>query len=161
MKIKFRLAENSESETILSLYKAVIGTPFCTWNDDYPGETEISNDLKTGNLFVLENERKIIGAISIVPENELDDLDCWNSNENAAEFARVVLHSDYHGKGLAKILVSNILEEIKRRGIKNVHIAIAKKNIPAGKTYERLGFTTVGENELWGTTFYLCELELK
>lgn len=159
--MNFRLAKKFEAETILALYKAVIGTPFCTWNDDYPGIFEINNDLDTGNLFVLEDDGKIIGAASIVPENELDNLDFWSAKEKAGEFARVVLHPNYRGKGLAKILVSNVLSEMKWRGLKNVHISVAKENIPAQKTYERLGFATVGENEMWGHDFYLCELNLK
>ena len=36
----FRKAETCEAEAIRALYQAVIGTPFCTWDESYPGETE-------------------------------------------------------------------------------------------------------------------------
>ena len=90
-KMLFRKAEMCEAETVMGLYKAVIGTPFCPWNESYPGEIEIAEDLQAGTLYVLEEDREIIGAISIVPENEYDDFECWTVKENTREFARVVI----------------------------------------------------------------------
>ena len=85
----FRKAETREAEAIRALYQAVIGTPFCTWDESYPGETEIAGDLSAGTLYVLEEDHQVIGAISIVPENELDHFNCWALKENAREFARI------------------------------------------------------------------------
>ena len=64
----FRKAETREAEAIRALYQAVIGTPFCTWDESYPGETEIAGDLSAGTLYVLEEDPQTIGTISIVPE---------------------------------------------------------------------------------------------
>ena len=61
----FRKAETCEAEAIRALYQAVIGTPFCTWDESYPGETEIAGDLSAGTLYVLEEDHQTIGAISI------------------------------------------------------------------------------------------------
>ncbi len=63
----FRKAQMGEGEHIAALYKAVIGTPFCTWDESYPGATEIMGDLSAGSLYVLEEDQELIGAISIVP----------------------------------------------------------------------------------------------
>ena len=87
----FRKAETCEAEAIRVLYQAVIGTPFCTWDESYPGETEIAGDLSADTLYVLEEDHQVIGAISIVSENELDHFSCWSVKENAREFARVVI----------------------------------------------------------------------
>ncbi len=46
----FRKAGKSDAETVLALYRAVIGTPYCTWDESYPGEEEIRNDLACGTL---------------------------------------------------------------------------------------------------------------
>ena len=79
----FRKADASDAKTVLALYRAVIGTPFCVWDESYPGETEIQGDLAAGTLYVLARDSEVIGAISIVPENETDNLDCWKVRENA------------------------------------------------------------------------------
>ena len=80
----FRKAETCEAEAISALYQAVIGTPFCTWDELYPGETEIAGDLSAGTLYVLEEDHQVIGAISIVPENEWDDFNCWSIKKTSA-----------------------------------------------------------------------------
>ena len=80
----FRKAETCEAEAIRALYQAVIGTPFCTWDESYPGETGIAGDLSAGTLYVLEEDHQVIGAISIVPENKLDHFICWSIKKTSA-----------------------------------------------------------------------------
>ena len=153
----FRKAESSEAAIIMALYKAAIGTPFCTWDKSYPGETEITGDLSSGSLYVLEKDQELIGAISVVPENELGDFDCWKIRENAREFARVVLRQDQKHKGLSVYLVESIITELKKQGVSAIHIAVAKENIPAQKLYKKTGFDFCGEADLYGHSFFLCE----
>lgn len=153
----FRAAKEDEAQAILTLYRSAIGLPLCTWNESYPSEFEISHDIETDNLFVLEEDGQIIGAISIVPENELDAMQCWSNTERANEIARVVLRLDKQGKGYSATLVQNVLNELKERGCQVVHLAVAKVNIPAQRTYSRCGFVTVDECFMYGNDFYLCE----
>ncbi len=142
---------------IFALYKAVNGTQFCTWNESYPGKREINRDLFAGTLLVLEDHQELIGAISIVPENELDDMDCWNVRENAREFARVVLRPDHQRKGLSVHLIEGVIQELRKQGVTAVHIAVAKKNIPAQKLYRKMGFDFCGEASIYEHDFFLCE----
>ena len=153
----FRKAQKNDAETVLSLYKAVIGMPFCTWNESYPGMEEIIEDLSAGMLYVLEENRELIGAVSIVPENELNDFDCWTVKQNAREFARVVIRPDHQRKGLSALLVEDIIKELQKRNAESIHIAVAKENLPAQRLYQKMGFTFCGEAELYGHNFFLCE----
>jgi len=156
----FRHAEAFESEKLLELYRSVTGGEFCAWDEVYPGAEEIREDLASGNLFVLENdEGEWIGAISIVPENELDRFECWQDG-NAAEFARVAVAPKLQGRGYAAILVSRVLCEIRARGFSSVHISVAEKNIPARRTYLKAGFVDRGEADMYGSHFILCEKKL-
>ena len=147
----FRKAEACEAEAIRALYQAVIGTPFCTWDESYPGETEITGDLSAGTLYVLEEDHQTIGAISIVPENELDHFSCWSVKENAREFARVVIKPDQQHKGLSVYLVKGVIRELQRQGAAAIHIAVAKENIPAQKLYRKTGSIFVGKPTCTGT----------
>ena len=156
----FRKARAEEAEAVMNLYRSVIGAPFCTWNESYPGETEITWDLSSGSLFVLEEGRELVGAISIVPENEIAHFSCWKLRENAREFARVVLRPDHQRKGLSARLVEGVIQELRRQGAAAVHIAVAKENIPAQRLYRKMGFDFCGEAELYGHSFFLCEKEL-
>ncbi len=156
---KFRTAKETDRGDVYSLYKTAIGSEGCVWNELYPSMNEINEDLAANSLFVLESEGNIIGAISVVPENELDGMDCWQF-ENAAEIARVVVHSAYRGKNLAAFMVSETEKRLLADGCRAIHLSVAKKNTAAYKTYINKGFKTVGEAKLYCGDYYLMEKEL-
>ena len=158
--MNFRPAQKTDAEAVLALYKAVVGTPFCVWDDEYPGTAEIERDLAAECLFVLEENGEIVGAVSINPENELDAPDCWRARENTGEFARVVIRPDAQGRGLGKILVADILGKMKERGYEIARLAVEANHIPAQRLYRSLGFQTVDRKEMWGHQYLLCELKL-
>lgn len=60
------------------------------WNDSYPSIAEIEHDLETKNMYVMTDDSKVIGAISVVPEYELDDFDCWPCKDGKAIHLSVV-----------------------------------------------------------------------
>lgn len=157
----FGAAVADEADKILSLYQSVIGSEFCTWNEHYPGMEEIQADYESSNLFVLRNGAEIIGAISIVPENELDDLEYWRiKNGKIAEIARVTVAPEYQGRGLALQMVQETEKILKSRGCSGVHLLAALKNIPAYKTYQKAGYHVMGECDMFGHRFYAFEKEL-
>lgn len=152
-----RLATAQDVHEIYNLYESVKGKGFCVWNESYPGMEEINHDIETANLFILEDESNLIGAASIVPENELDGMQCWEIQENAAEIARVVINPKYQGKGFSQKLVTEILIKAKSRKFSAVHLSVASSNIPAYKNYHKIGFKTVGEADMYGGHYFLCE----
>jgi len=153
----FRLARREDAADILSLYKSAIGSAFCVWNDYYPGKVEIAHDLETANLYVLTSADEIVGALSVVPENELDALPCWSQTDQAREIARVVISEVHRGKGLAYEMVQSITPILREAGCTSIHLSAVKSNIPACRTYQKAGFQTVGETEMYDNSFYLME----
>ena len=152
----FRIAQRNDAERILSLYQGAKGEEFCVWNDSYPTMTEIKHDLDTNNLYVMTDGSKIIGAISVVPENELDNFDCWVCKDGK-EIARVVVDKAYQGQGLSHKMVQSIESILARAGYKAIHLSVVKSNIPAYKTYIKAGFVAVGEAQMYGNSYYLME----
>ena len=155
--LDFRLARREDAADILSLYKSAIGSAFCVWNDYYPGEAEIAHDLETANLYVLTSADEIIGALSVVPENEMDDFPCWSQADRAREIARVVISEAHRGKGLAYEMVQSITPILLDAGCTSIHLSAVKSNIPACRTYQKAGFQTVGEAEMYGHSYFLME----
>ena len=102
---------------------------------------------------------KVIGAISIVTENELDGFDCW-SCKDSKEIARVVIDKNYQGHGLSFEMVQRIETILKNKGYKAIHLSVVKTNIPAYKTYIKAGFNVVGEAKMYGNDYYLMEKEM-
>lgn len=156
----FRKAEHREKDGILELYRLVSASPFSTWNEDYPGMGEIENDITAGTLYVLAEHEKLIGCISIVPENELDELTFWTDAEGAGEIARVAISNAWQGQGLGLRLVADAEAALKRMGCRWVHLLVAEHNVPAYKTYMRAGYRVCGACQMYGNRYYACEKPL-
>ena len=152
----FRIANSDDLPQIASLYRAAIGTPGCTWNESYPGNFELEHDFASGNLYVMSEGETVIGAVSVVSPNELDDAYTWEV-QNAKEIARVVISQDYKGRSLAVQMLSQLFEKIKRESCDAIHLSVACCNAAAIKTYQRLGFAFLAQAHLYGHQFYLCE----
>ena len=152
-----RRAEEKDIPSVVSLYSDAVGREGCTWNEYYPTRDDAENDLKNGCLYVYEYDGKTIGAISIVPENELDEMECWKKNEDVREFARVTVSEEYSGHGFAGMMVGELFSVLSSQGCKSVHILAAKCNKAALRTYEKLGFEFVGECFMYGNNYFAAE----
>ncbi len=157
-KLVLRNATVEEKGKIYSLYQSAKGKGFCVWDEEYPGMNEINHDLETKNLYVLDFGGEIIGAVSVMPEKELNGFSFWNINDGTEkEIARIVVAQEYRGMGLAHEMVQGIAGVLREKGAKAIHLSVAKSNIPAFKTYMKAGFTVAGEAELYGGHYYLVE----
>lgn len=156
----FRKATAEEKDAVFALYRSAVGREACAWNDDYPTMFEIDGDYNAGNLFVMAESGEIIGASSIVPENELDGLECWKIKEGAREIARIVVADGCHGMGIAAAMVGSLIEILRKQGSRAVHLSVADDNLPARKIYENAGFEPVGEADMYGGHYILQEKAL-
>lgn len=154
--MELMLLKEIEKEVVESLYNLVKGTKYCVW-DEYPGKFEIDNDYENNSLYVLKDNNKIIGAISINKENEMDDLDCWKIRNNTCEIARVVIHPDYQNKKLSIFMVNELINILKSKKISSIHLAAEINNLPAIKLYQRCNFEYVGDTFMYGHNYYLYE----
>ena len=93
--------------------------------------------------------------ISIVPENELDELDGWVWQENAAELARFALAEPVRGKGLAKAFLAAMEDRLRQKGYDAVRFLGAKRNLPAVRLYRGAGYAERGEVHMYGH-HYIC-----
>lgn len=159
--MKLRLAKNEDKNIVLKLYNEARKEKFCVWNDEYPSLLEILEDLKTNNLFVYANDNEIIGAISIVPINEMDDFLEWHYREKVCEIARIVIATKHHGKGLASLMIKDIFSICIEKGFSTIHLSCQCDNIPALKTYQKLGFKNVGNKYMYNNNYYLLEKNIK
>ena len=156
--MEFRRVNAEERNIILSIYNQVKNSQFCSWNEYYPTIDEVEHDYCNNNLFCLVDGGEILGALSIVEPNEMDTLECWQVKTGLIkEIARVVVAPIHQGKGLAKLMLSKIVESFKALGVSAIHLSVAKNNIPAQKTYERVGFKMVGETVMYGGDYNLME----
>ena len=156
--MEFRRVNTEERNIILSMYNNVKNSQFCNWNEHYPTMDDVEHDYCNNNLFCLVDGGEVLGALSIVEPNEMDSLECWQIKTGLIkEIARVVVAPVHQGKGLAKLMLSKVVEDFKALGVSAIHLSVAKNNIPAQKTYEKVGFKMVGETIMYGGDYILME----
>ena len=161
--MEFRRVERDEAEEILQLYRSLIGTEYCVWTENYPTEREVEFDLSRDALFVLREKSsgRLMGAISIDDDPEVKALSCWSEElVPVAELSRLGVAAEYQNRGIARILLQEAMAELKSQGYRAAHILVAKDNVKALRSYEKLHFTTVGECELFGHSYWCYEKEL-
>ena len=155
------LAEESDKDELLKLYRSMIGGA-ADWNEYYPSMENIEFDIAHDSLFVMKNQKgEIIAAISIDHDEEVDKLDCWSKDfQPSAEVARVCVRKDLQGQGIAKMMMEHVFTVLREQNKKSVHILVRDNHKVALKCYRDLGFVPVGECELFEKYFVCMEKKL-
>ena len=162
--MEFRLARREEAEEILKLYKSLIGMEYCAWTENYPTEQEVEFDLSRDALFCLREisaTQPLVGVISIDDDPQVKALSCWSQELTpVAELSRLGVAAEYQNRGIARRLLREAMEVLKQRGYKAVHILVAKDNVKALRSYEKLHFTLAGECNLYDHAYWCYEKAL-
>ncbi len=137
--MKFDRVRKEEADTVLKLYRSLLGTPYCVWTEDYPTEKEVEFDFSRDALFCMrDDDGNIIGVISIDDDPNVECLTCWSKTMvPSAEVSRW----EYPGisePGNARELLAGVMEELKNRGYQAVHLLVAKDNVKALRSYDKL-----------------------
>ncbi|MCR5254763.1 MAG: GNAT family N-acetyltransferase [Acetatifactor sp.] len=155
------LASEKDRKEIMALYKAQIGREFCPWTDHYPSDETIDYDFSRDALFVMKENGKILAAISLEEDEEVDVLDCWNRElAPSGELARLAVLPSEQNKGLARKMLNFGMEELKRRGYVATHFLVNKYNVKAIRSYDAFGFNVVGECHMYDQDFLCYEKKL-
>ena len=159
MNYEIVLAKEEDRKGLLSLYKSQVGREGCPWTDEYPSNETIDFDLSRDALYVLKTDGKIVGAISIEEDEEVNKIPYWNSElEPEAEFA---VSPDMQGQGIGKILVKFLIDELKKKGFKGIHIIVNRYNPKALRLYDSFEFKNVGECSMYNQDFFCYELDIR
>ncbi len=153
----------ADLDTVRQLYRSLAGTEFCAWTDNYPGETELKSDLSRNSLFCIRDteSKEIAGVVSIDDDPEVEAICCWSKElQPSAEISRLGVAEKYQNRGIARQLLTGAMEELKRRGCKSAHMLVAKDNVKALRSYQKLAFTKVGEYVLQGHDYWCYEKKL-
>lgn len=156
-------ASAQDRDMVMSLYELQKGRDCCFWTAGYPAWENVEEDLARGNLFVMKDPAgRILSAVSIEVDEEADNLPCWSARlAPAGEIARLAVHPDFQRQGLARRMVAYVMQVLKERGYRSIHLLVNAKNDPAKRTYGFFRFDQAGECDLYDQHFLCLEKELK
>lgn len=149
-----------DAQAVYALYRSLLDTPHCTWNEEYPDWETVREDVCRGRTLVMRGPRgEIAAAIALLtPEDEPEFAGRapWDAAVKRWGIpSRLGVAKAWQGRGLAGQMMTAVMEEARRRGCDGVQFLVAKRNPFARKAYAPFGFDICGEFEDWGER-WLC-----
>lgn len=158
MSLELRPARREELAFVMQMYNDARSFEGCAWDDDYPDEDILNDDFFSDRLYVLVLKNQIIGAISVLFDENLEEVECWKiQSARSVEFARVVISKEHVGQGYGTKMVSETLELLKRMEYDSVRILVSPSNPSAIAVYKKLGFDFLRVESFPYGDFWLCE----
>lgn len=124
------------------------------WQDGYPNEEVIANDIAHQYGYVLTEDNEILGYAALLINNEpaYEAIKGkWLTNADFIVFHRVAISSDHLGRGLAKFLLQKIEEIAHNKGILSLRADTNFDNALMLHLFEKLGYKYCGEVTFRGT----------
>ena len=147
----------SDEEGILRLYRTLAGSSFSTWDENYPNRELVKQDLREREVFVIRGEQgRILAALVSVEVDDIDHLAPWYPDvKKWIMFVRIGVDRSVQNQGLARKLVSHAIDTAEKAGYDGIRLFVSPENIPARRSYEKLGFQVCGEADHFGE-HWLC-----
>ena len=118
------------------------------WQDGYPDESCIDNDIRSGNGYVLTEEDRIIGyaCISFDGEEAYQSLKGqWLSIQPYAVIHRMTIDNTKKGKGLAKVMFRFAEDLCKQKNVHSIKIDTDQDNAIMRHILTRDGYQFCGD----------------
>ena len=118
------------------------------WQDGYPNEEVISQDIETGNSYVLMEDGGVIGTAYIVaghePNYDYIEDGTWLNNHPYVVVHRIAIKKDYKGKEHASKLMEFAESLAINSNLHDIRIDTHHQNIPMRKFLSKLGYHACG-----------------
>lgn len=118
------------------------------WQDGYPNEQSIRNDLANGSAYVLVDNDKIIAYAAIIFDIEpaYNDIQGrWLTNGEYVVVHRVATSNEVIGKGVATHLFKLIEDLAIESKVYSIKVDTNFDNVPMLKILDKLDYTYCGE----------------
>lgn len=118
------------------------------WQDGYPNELTIQNDIKNGCAYVVTENESILCYAAIIFDKEpaYEEIQGkWLTNGDYAVVHRVAASKLAKGKGIATKLFKNIEDVCLANNINSIKVDTNFDNIPMLKILDKLNYTYCGE----------------
>ena len=165
MDSRMRLATSVDMDAIITLFRDAIadmndhGIP--QWDDIYPTEAILRDDLRQEQLYVLENEAGIVAAVVL---NEACDpayhTIAWQFPGPWVIVHRLCVTPRAQGQGVGRTLMAAVEDWARTRGYSAIRLDAFSLNPHALRMYDRLGYVKRGEAVWRKGMFHLLEKRL-
>lgn len=117
------------------------------WNEEYPNANILINDIKKGELFVVEENQIVLGCIVIsTQKDEVYNRVEWLTSDSIHFYIhRLAIHPDNQGKGYAQKLMNFAEEKAQNEEIASIRLDTFSQNQRNQHFYEQRGYQRLQE----------------
>lgn len=156
MMIEITKALLPDAEEIAKIYRSLIGSDGCTWDENYPTLEFVKNDIAKNSLYKAVKDGKIIAAAYLGDYEESKWIECFaNGFKNMGEVSRVGVRREFQGAGVGKTLIEYLLSQAEKSPYDGLGLLCGAENYSAMRLYEKCGFMRCGESFLY-ETHWIC-----
>ncbi|MDE7243585.1 MAG: GNAT family N-acetyltransferase [Oscillospiraceae bacterium] len=161
--LQIRRAAEEQAEEILRLYQSLVGSPGCSWTENYPAIEDVMEDIQTKSLYVvLSTGGKLIAAAAAGGNIDgLKHLTFWSKEiKTPCDLARIGVLRAQQGRGIAGTLLRYVERDAAARGFDGMRLLVSPQNSRALALYHAAGYQKRGEACLYERNWFCCEKAL-
>lgn len=117
------------------------------WQDNYPNEETILNDINNETSYVLVKDNNIVATASISFEEEKtykNIVENWLTNDRYVVIHRIAVSNDYKGLRLSSTILDNAKALALKNSIHSIKIDTHKDNKAMQRVLKKNNFTYCG-----------------
>lgn len=118
------------------------------WQDGYPNELSVSNDMENDYAYVLTENEIILAYLAVIFDKEpaYEAIEGkWLSDNDYLVVHRVAVSKHAKGKGIATKLFEQLESLCLQKKVYSIKVDTNFDNIPMLKILDKLGYTYCGE----------------
>lgn len=156
------LASPQDADAIWALYRSLLGSPYGTWDEDYPTREIVEEDLANNDVLLLRLPEGGIGAAIVVEKSKEFEADVpWYPDVTRwCALGRLGVAHGLQGWGIARRMLTEAMARAKAEGYKAVRFLVGAHNVPALRSYATLGFEVCGQTRMWDEDWLCYEKRL-
>lgn len=148
-----RPAVPGDTEAVYGLYRSLVGSHGCSWDEEYPALENVEEDLTSGSLYVAQLSGVVCAAVAAGPFDELADAG-WALFPGFCEIARMAVERQLWGTGLGQKLLVYAMGQAADRGFLSARLLAYAGNPHALSLYRRLDFIRRERVFAWGRDYF-------
>lgn len=117
------------------------------WQNGYPNEETIENDIKNDESYVLEKDGEIVATTMLTFNGEPTYASIqgkWLSNDKYATIHRVAVDNTHKGKGLSSQIIKYVEKNCLDKGIHSIKVDTHEDNTSMQRLLEKNDFKYCG-----------------
>lgn len=150
--MKFRKAVKTDLPQIMKIIKQAQAyfkeQGIDQWQNNYPNEDVISNDIENEDNYVMIKDGSIVATTVISFEKEKCYENIyggeWMSNGNYGVIHRIAVDNTYKGLGFSHRVIKYTEQVCIERGVHSIKVDTHEENIPMQKLLKKNGFKYCG-----------------